>query len=97
MDEHFSDPLTLSDMAKQYYVNAAYLSRAFKKETGTNFNDYVRKLRMEKAIMLLRSTDMKIYEIAQLAGYDNVNYFMKKFQDDYGVTPGAFREGKVSG
>ncbi len=97
VDEHFSDPLTLSDMAKQYYVNAAYLSRAFKKETGTNFNDYVRKLRMEKAIMLLRSTDMKIYEIAQLAGYDNVNYFMKKFQDDYGVTPGAFREGKVSG
>ncbi len=95
VDEHFSEPLTLNDMARQYYVNAAYLSRAFKKETGINFNDYVRRLRMEKAIMLLRSTDRKIYEIAQLVGYDNVNYFMKKFQDDYGITPGAYRERKI--
>ena len=92
VDSHMTEPLTLAGMAEQYYMNAAYLSRAFKKEVGINFNDYLKKIRMNRAVSLLKTTDMKIYEIAKETGYENSNYFMKIFREVYGVTPGQYKE-----
>lgn len=92
MDAHYTEPLLLGEIAKKYYINAAYFSRIFKKEVGINFNDYVRTKRLEEAALLLKSTDLKVYEIAGRAGFENANYFMKKFQEFYGMTPGKYRE-----
>lgn len=92
IDSHYAETITLNEISKKYYINAAYFSRTFKKEIGTNFNDYIRKIRMEKAVAFLTSTDLKIYEIAGKVGFDNPNYFMKKFQECYGITPGKYRE-----
>lgn len=92
IDYHYSESITLNEISKKYYINAAYFSRAFKKEIGVNFNDYLRKLRLDKAAAFLASTDLKVYEIAGKVGFDNPNYFMKKFQEQYGITPGKYRE-----
>lgn len=92
IDYHYSESITLNEISKKYYINAAYFSRAFKKEIGVNFNDYLRKLRLDKAAAFLASTDLKVYEIAGKVGFDNSNYFMKKFQEQYGITPGKYRE-----
>lgn len=92
IDNHYSEPITLGDISEKYYINAAYLSRAFKKEIGINFNDYLRNQRLNKAAVFLASTDLKIYEIAGKIGFDNPNYFMKKFQEQYGMTPSRYRE-----
>lgn len=92
IDEHYTEPISLNSMASKYYMNGAYLSRVFKKEIGVNFNDYIKKVRLEKAAKLLRTRNMKMYEIAEQVGYDNVNYFLKKFREEYGVTPSQYRE-----
>lgn len=92
LEQNFSQPITLAETARKYYLNSAYLSRAFKKETGVNFNDYLKQIRMKKALELLMSTDLKLHEIALLVGYDNVNYFLKKFREVYGMTPSRYKE-----
>lgn len=92
MVSHYQEQITLNDMAAKYYMNFAYLSRAFKKEAGINFNDYLKRIRMEKGAELLCNTDLKMYEIAERVGYDNVNYFFKKFREVYGVTPSQYKD-----
>lgn len=92
LEQNFSQSITLAETARKYYLNAAYLSRAFKKETGVNFNDYLKQVRMKKALELLMTTDLKIHEVALAVGYDNANYFLKKFREVYGMTPSRYKE-----
>lgn len=92
IDDYYYEPITLNDMAKKYFMNVTYFSRKFKHEIGVNFNDYVRNIRLQKAAELLLNTDLKVYEIAQKVGFDNENYFMKKFREEYGITPSLYRE-----
>lgn len=92
LEIHYAESISLNDTAAKYYMNAAYLSRAFKKETGVNFNDYVKQIRMERAAEFLTGTDMKVYEIARRVGYENESYFMKKFRETLGMTPGQFKD-----
>ena len=92
IDNHYCENISLSDMANKYYVNQTFLSRKFKQEIGMNFNDYVREIRLQKAATLLEDSDMKVYEIAQKVGFENENYFMKKFREKYEATPSVYRE-----
>jgi len=59
----------------------------FKKETGQNFINYLTNIRIEKAKELLRSTNLKSYEIAYKVGYDNPTYFSTVFKKLTGMTP----------
>lgn len=95
IEVHYAEPLTLADVAKMFYVNPTYLSRVFKREIGIGFNDYLRKRRLEVSAELIKTTNLKIYEVANLVGFDNPNYFMKKFLEHYGVTPSKYREEKI--
>lgn len=67
------------------------LSGLFKKETGTNFVKYLTDVRMEKSIQLLRTTDMKTYEIAFETGFSNPHYFSVAFKKYTGMSPSEFR------
>lgn len=91
IDAHYAEPLNLFDVAKMFYVNPTYLSRIFKRQVGSGFNDYLRNRRLEVSAELLRDTNLKIYEVANRVGFDNPNYFMKKFQEHYGMTPSKYR------
>ena len=71
--------LTLKGLGDKYYVNSAYLGQLFHKRYGCSFRDYLHNYRIEKAISLLLTTDMKIYEIAAAVGYRDVDYFVNKF------------------
>ena len=92
VDEHFYEPISLASVSDLYYMNSSYLSRTFKRATGMGFNDYLRQKRMTEAAELLRSSDWHVYDIAKMVGYDNPYYFMKRFQESYGVTPNTYRK-----
>jgi two-component system response regulator YesN len=86
--------LSLNSVAQEMlYMNADYLGKLFKKETGEKFSNYVTRLRMEKAIeMITSSDDAKIFEIAESLGYgDNPQYFSKVFKKYTGFTPSEFK------
>ena len=92
LKENFRENLTLKDLSKKYYVNAAYLGQSFKKQYGESFKDYLNRIRIEAAVELLLYSDKKIYEIAEEVGYKDLDYFINKFIALKGCTPAKFRK-----
>ena len=92
--EKLSNPeLSLVELAKQLGFSSNYLSMLIKKELGKSFQEYVTEQRIQMAKRLLLSTDMKIYEIAEAVGIEDMNYFSYRFKSIVGVTPKKFRNG----
>lgn len=82
--------ITLEEVADHLHLNPSYFSRLFKKETGENFIEYVKRMKMEKAKELLNDSDKTVDSIAQILGYDNKGYFVKLFKQHFGVIPSRF-------
>ncbi len=92
LQEHYSEQVTLNDVADSVYVSTCYVSRMFKKELGRNFVDYLNGIRMDKAKELLRDPQYKTYEVAEKVGIPDAHYFSRLFKKLVGVTPTEFRE-----
>lgn len=87
LENHFSDPdLSLTRLANQFYINPSYLSRIFKKFTNSSFSDYLLELRIKKAIEFLHSANYKAYQLAQMVGIPDPNYFAKCFKKVTGLS-----------
>ncbi len=84
--------LTLQTLADMVHLNPAYLSHLFKQETELNLSDYITLTRLERAKYLLKNTPLKIYDIAQMSGFQSPKYFMLVFKNHVGISPGAYRE-----
>ena len=72
-------------------MSPAYLSTYFKQETGTGLKQYIQTERLKAAAQLLKTTNMKIYLIAERCGFVNVRYFSQYFTQYYGITPQKYR------
>lgn len=91
--QHLSEPsLTLAKIAEELYTNHSYLSRLFKKETGLSFTEHLTKVRMEKAITLLNTSEMKAYQIAEQIGISDAYYFSNCFKKYTGKTVSEYRK-----
>jgi len=88
---HYAEQINLKKVADKFFLNAAYLGRAFQKATGVNFNQYVNQLRIAEAKKLLMQTDKLIYEIANEVGYSESCYFIVKFTQEVGQSPCEYR------
>lgn len=99
IEEHIADPeLSLNWVANQMlYMNADYLGKLFKKETGEKFSNYVIQLRVTKAANLIaRHQDVKIFEIAEQLGFgDNPQYFSQVFKKVVGCTPSEYMKSPI--
>jgi two-component system response regulator YesN len=87
----FREDVTIRDLADRHGITPAYLGQLFKKEYGESFNDYRNRLRIEEAARLLRTTELRVYEIAQHVGYQSTDYFERRFQAFYDSTPTGYR------
>ncbi|KRF42269.1 helix-turn-helix domain-containing protein [Paenibacillus sp. Soil787] len=92
INANFRGSVSIQNIAKEFNVNANYVSQLFKKEVGTTFTEYVSKLRIEYACKLIASTDMSINEIAEKAGYDDYFYFSRIFKRLMGTSPSNYRK-----
>lgn len=93
IEENLSDSnLSLSFVAKHFYLNPSYLSRTFKKETGINFIEYLTNKRMEKAISLIKEKNMKSFEIANAVGIQDPNYFSSCFKKYTGLNVSEYKK-----
>ena len=86
--------LTLKDLALQLGFSPSYLSVLIKKTLGLPFQEYLIQERMKKAKLLLLTTDLKIYEIADQVGFEDMNYFSQRFKQVVGVTPRQYKKGE---
>jgi two-component system response regulator YesN len=92
IEQHYMDDCTLVQAAEHVHLSVTYFSNLFKKETGESFTNYVTKVRVDKAKMLLRNTGMKIVEIAEAVGYSDPNYFATVFKQVVRQSPSEFRK-----
>lgn len=84
--------LNISNIAEHLDMNATYLSRKFKEQTGENLLDYINRIRISKAKDLLKNPKLSINRIAELVGYVNGNTFIRSFKRYEGITPGNYRK-----
>lgn len=84
--------ITLDDIAKKLGYNISYCSRYIKELTNYNFSELLRKIRLQKAEELLKTTNLSICEISHLCGYENPENFNRAFRKNYNFSPSVFRE-----
>jgi YesN/AraC family two-component response regulator len=91
IQDNLSDTLKLSDIAKHLHISSRHLSRLFVKELGVSYSEYVKKERIQKSAMLLKTTNLSIKEISEQTGFKNVHYFTRVFSATVRNPPGNFR------
>ncbi len=89
--ENFTEDISLSSVASQFYMSEKYFSRYFKHTFKVTFVEYVNRLRIELAAKLLTESDLSVTEIALRCGYSGSSYFNKVFKSHMGVTPSQYR------
>lgn len=86
ISEHYMDKLNLTQISQEIHANGSYLSRLYKMKTGENLFDVINKMKLEKAKEYI-SQGKRIYEIAQMVGFDDVSYFSRVFRKQEGCSP----------
>ena len=95
--ENFSSPdISLNLLAEYFFVSQSYLAKMIKEKTGTNFTDYLNKLRIDMSINLLldQSIQYSIKDISERVGYNSQHYFSRAFKNYMGVSPNKYRNTK---
>lgn len=92
IDLHYSEPISLDDLAAISHLNKYYLSHAFKSQTGLSPIDYLNKTRIKNAKILLESTSYSISEIARFTGFSSQSFFSQRFKKITSVSPRKYRD-----
>lgn len=79
------------EIADRFNYSPDYLTRLFQKEKKLNLSNYIQKIRMQKAVELLKKTEFPIEMISRKVGYNNIGFFYNKFKKWYGITPMEMR------
>lgn len=94
--ENYADPtLSATGISEKFNINNAYLSRAFKKETGVKLIDFIHHVRIDSSKQLLLS-DMTMDEIASAVGYYSASSFIRAFKRLEGAPPGTYRKNSLN-
>lgn len=92
LQDNFLEFQGIEPVAEHFQISESYLCRMFKRQTGITISEYVNNLRMQYASFMLNETDMPIGEIYKSCGYNNSQYFNRRFKKYYGQTPTEIRE-----
>lgn len=91
VEEHFDEPITLTEAAKVVNTSVRYFCKVFKNYTGITFVDYLTRLRVEKSKDLLLNPNRRISEAAFEVGFESLTQFNRSFKKHTGMTPTEFR------
>ena len=94
IEDHYSEKISLDQIAENMYLSPFYISRIFKSETGSAPIRHLINIRLEKAMELLENGYTgSIQEVAAQVGYDDAYHFSKLFKKRYGISPSQARHG----
>lgn len=91
-----AEPISLTSVAEELGVTAAYLSTVFHREMGSSYSQTLLRIRMENAAKLLSDTQLKVREIAQAVGFPSAKHFTHVFGQYFHCSPVEFRTRKAS-
>jgi len=91
MRENIDQELNGIDIATRYYISFGHFARMFKKAKGMSPKHYLMGLRFEKAVLLLKTTDLPLIDVCLSCGFRSVSSFVRDFHLKYGISPEKFR------
>lgn len=91
INTHYKEELNLNLVADAFYISPNYLSLLFNKKNNISFSSYIHNLRIKEAKRYLRTSNMKVCDIAKKVGYKNDSYFISVFKRSVGLTPVQYR------
>lgn len=89
--EHYAQPITIQDIAASANISKSECFRCFSELSKTTPIEYINQFRLLQAAQALTSTNKSISDICYMTGFNNTSYFTKKFREQYGMTPKAYR------
>jgi two-component system response regulator YesN len=92
IEDHLEEAVTLHILAEHVALSPHYLSRLFREDVGETVNEFMTRLRMEKAIDLLLNSNLKVYEVADKVGIPSYRYFSTIFRSWTGVAPTDYKK-----
>ncbi|WP_078550205.1 AraC family transcriptional regulator [Litchfieldia alkalitelluris] len=91
IEEHYMESFDLEKLSLELHLSKPYVSRIFKRETGSNLTEYLTVRRIKQACHLLQMTDNSVEFIGVQVGIGNVSYFIHLFKKTIGTTPHQYR------
>jgi len=95
ISQHYTEKISLEDVATSVGISKYYLSNMFKKIQGINFSSHLNNVRIEKAKMLLKNPQITVAQICEQVGFHDQQYFSKIFKKHTGMTVTEYRKRKV--
>lgn len=95
--QFLAEELSLTRLSELVHLSPPYLSRLYKQMTGQGLLDFITETRINKARLLLKTTDHKIQDISAMIGLESAPYFTRLFKKETGFTPQEYRESKANG
>lgn len=92
IEQHYKDNLNVSSIALTFNYNSKYLSTIVKKECGKGINELIVDLRINKAKEFLSDNNIKIYDIAEMSGFNDSKYFSQIFKKKTNLAPVEYRK-----
>jgi len=91
IEHHLDDDLTLGEVAKAAGISRWHFQRIFRAMTGETVKAYIRARRLARSLERLRETDLRILDIAMMAGFGSQEAFARAFKKAFGITPSTYR------
>ena len=91
---HYSEKLTLADVAEHLNISSGHLSNTFKKFTGVTISDYIATIKIDHAKELIDTHQYLMYEMSDMLGFENPYYFSKVFKKVTGIAPREYENMK---
>lgn len=92
IQNHYAEDIALQDIANRFFLSREYISRKFKLEFQENLSDYISRIRVEKAKLLLLHPHHRVSQVAEMVGYRDEKYFSKVFKKATGLSPNEYRK-----
>ncbi len=97
IEQHYPEPITLTDMAETVHMNPRYFCRFFRQMTRRTPIDYLNRYRIDCACQELSTTEKSVTEVALDCGFNDISYFIKLFRRYKGISPGKYLAALTAG
>ena len=94
IQEHIREHLSLNEVAAVFGISPSYLSQLFSKYNETGFSEYINISKINEGKRLLTEENLKVYEVAEMLGFESAFYFSKVFKKVEGVSPTEYINAK---
>jgi len=92
LHENFNEKLNLTALSQTLNIHPIHLSRDFYKYFHCNLGDYIRKLKINRALSIIANNEKSLTEVAIDCGFSDQSHFIRCFKENIGITPLKYRK-----